>query len=191
MKYTLIGFSLVLALAVVAVPAHADHVGALTLLPGDADWTTDINSNLSLAQLAAITGFAESDLVSAYKQDVGAGSDSGPFGGSYTTTFSNSALDPEDALIEWDGPGVIGGSPVLLLVKDGNQSPAQYIFDITAIWDGTQTIHLQDFWPAQGAISHIEIFGGEGSRVPEPFSALLFGTGLLGLGLISRKRVRG
>jgi hypothetical protein len=74
-----------------------------------------------------------------------------------------------------------------LVVKDGNQDPSWYLFDISS-WDGLEDIQLLNFWPAQGAISHISIFGNGGTSVPEPASLALFGIGLFGLGLVARKK---
>jgi len=122
----------------------------------------------------------------AYKQDVGGG-ETGSFAGSYTTTFFNSASDPKDATIAY-----VAGMPVLsnathLLVKDGNQTPAWYLFNIA--WNGLETISLQNFWPNQGAISHVTIYGGGSTtRVPEPGTMVLFGAGLLAFGFLRRRK---
>jgi hypothetical protein len=135
---------------------------------------------------AAIAGALGSS-TEVYKQNVGGGEE-GSFAGSYTTTFFNSATDPKDATIEY-----VGGMPVLtnathLLVKDGNQEPAWYLFSIA--WNGLETISLQNFWPGNGAISHISIYGGGGTttRVPEPGTMVLLGAGLLAFGFSRRRK---
>jgi hypothetical protein len=62
-----------------------------------------------------------------YKAEVGnelnpATTEEGPFADNYGTTFSNSALDPENALITYDpGELFISGSPLYLYVKDGEK----------------------------------------------------------------------
>jgi hypothetical protein len=127
------------------------------------------------AALEALIG--TSDFI--YKSDVGQ-ADSGSAADWYNTAYFNTPLDPSDADITWVGPGVIGGGPIYLLVKNGNHTPAWYLFNISN-WNGTETIQLQGFWPDQGAISHVAIYGGT-TTVPDGGSmAMLLGMALMGL----------
>jgi hypothetical protein len=48
------------------------------------------------------------------------------------------------------------------------------------------SISATDFWPAGGAISHVEIVGNL-SPVPVPAAAWLFGTALIGFIGLSRR----
>ena len=134
---------------------------------------------------AAVTAFLGYSLTEVYKQNVG-GTEVGSAAGWYTTTFANSELDPKDADIVWDGGSFIS-DPSYLLVKDGKQDPGWYLFDISS-WDGQETIQLRDFWPNQGAISHVSLYGGGGGEVPEPGPLGLLGAGILGLYIARRRR---
>ena len=105
--------------------------------------------------------------------------------GDYSTSFANSPLDPAEAQITWDGPDTINCPNCYLLVKDGNQSPAWYLIDING-WDGQEDLDLVNFWPAQGAISHVSIWM---QPIPIPASLWLFGSALLGvIGISARRR---
>jgi hypothetical protein len=123
-----------------------------------------------------------------YKDNVG-GSEEGGFLSSYETTFSNTASDPEDALIEYISGPTISCPECYLLVKDGNHAPMWYLFDIGS-WDGVMDIDMQDFWPNGGAISHVSIYGGENGDVPEPGPLALLALGLIGVGLRRLKKAR-
>ena len=147
-------------------------------------WIGNDNSNLSASQIATIVG--EGSLTEVYKKNVGGGGgEDGSFASSYSTTFFNAPNDPADALIDYiSGPSITGGS-IYLYVKDGSQTPAFYIFDIST-WNGTDDLNLTGFWPQQGAISHIAILTGAG--VPDAGSTLsLFG---LALGCLSLGKIR-
>ena len=126
-----------------------------------------------------------------YKQDVGGG-ESGSFTGDYTTSFTdgagNTSTDPENALIEFDNTGnFITGSPLFVFVKDGNNSPYWYLWDITNLWDGQEDISIEGLWTGKGAISHVSIMGIPTTTVSEAGALALFGLGLFGLMVVRRK----
>ena len=123
-----------------------------------------------------------------YKQNVGGGEE-GPLAGSYSTVFLNTPGDPSGATITYTGGNIVS-APAYLFVKDGNQTPAWYLFNLTTLtWNGTDTLNLSGFWPAQGAISHVSLFGGSSTSVPEPATLSLLGMGLLGFAAAQRRRM--
>lgn len=127
------------------------------------------------------------DIDELYKQNVG-GSEVGALADSYRTEFFNTPTDPSEAIITYTGDGPIA-TDAFLLVKDGNQSPAWYLFDLNCFdWNGMVPLELEDFWPDQGAISHVSLYGGQ--SVPEPATMFLLGTGLLGLALFRKSRFK-
>jgi hypothetical protein len=190
--------ALALAMGMPAETAEA----TIMLAPDDATATCDVNSNLgSLDAINACFGTSYSDLTFGYKQNVDDPWDTGPYAGFYTTEFSNTVDDPADALITWDGPDFFDCPTCVLIIKDGDQTPAQYLFDLLA-WDGKESIQMTGFWPRQGAISHVEIWSGSrsssstsgqtstGGQVPEPGVLGLLGIGLLGQAVLLRQRRR-
>ncbi len=180
---------LVVAAALMLVGSRAE---ALSLSPGGALCTSNINSNLSGVQIEALLESAAcgpqtitDPLTLLYKAEVG-GTDSGRFASAYDTVFSNTSLDPQDATISYLGGVYMDCSVCYLVVKDGQQTPAQYFFNISA-WNGTETINLNTFWPGKGAISNVAIWG-KATPVPEPSSVFLMGAGLGLVSLKSRRR---
>jgi len=173
---------------------------ALTITPETTPrWTGTDPINPDASEIAGIVGYSGT-LFELYKQDVPnegepVPPDVGSFASSYETTFSNSATDPQDATIEYVAGPSISGSPLYLLVKDGAaHDPVWYIFDLNSVsppipsvsWNGTEILEILGFWPNQGAISHVSIYGTS-TRVPEPFTLLLLGMGLLGLAGFGRR----
>ena len=167
---------------------------ALTINPSSLPiWSGDIPNNPKADDIPGIVG-SIAPLFELYKQDV-SGPESGDFASSYETAFDNTPTDPEDAVITWvEGMPFISGSPLYLLVKDGSQTPIWYIFGLNIgaspllPWNGQETIYLNNFWPGNGAISHVSIYGP--TSVPEPSTLLLLGSGLIGLGILGRKRFK-
>lgn len=139
------------------------------------------------------TIFSTSGLSLLYKSDeagVLEGVDSGTYAGSYLTWFYNDVGDPGNALLFYTGGSDIDCPSCYLAIKDGNQTPAYYFYNLSA-WDGQETISLLNFWPDKGAISHISIWGrSTPTRVPEPSTMALLGLGLLAIGFTQRRRRR-
>lgn len=150
-----------------------------------------------------VSSIVQSTVELLYKQDLGVTGTEGSYSGSYNTTFASTPTDPEDAEITYvNGQPVISGA-AYLLVKDGaSEDPIWYLYDLSKLylnldgdpstplqlyaWNGTDTIDLDGFWVGNGAISHVSIYGTHCS-VPEPFTMLLLGLGLVGLAGVGRK----
>lgn len=184
MRFLIIRINLAALLLMLGMQAQA-----ILLTPADCNvgvncWTTDVNSQPTADSIATLVG-TSTELIELYKAEVG-GNDSGPYKTSYETTFLNSELDPMDALIEYISGPSITCPECYVSIKDGNHSPALYVFDLNS-WNGIEAISLEDFWPRQGAISNVAIWGNS-ANVPEPSTLALLGIGMVGLVLVRRRK---
>jgi hypothetical protein len=125
-----------------------------------------------------------------YKDNVG-GSEDGSLQSSNETVFSFDAgeigNDPNVATITYVGGPVADAT--YLAIKDGNQ--ASHIFDISG-WDGIETIIVKGVFTSTGgdggAISHVSIWGGVGTSVPDGGATVaLLGAAIGLLGFVRRK----
>jgi hypothetical protein len=177
-------FKLVLPLMVFcACLAFAAQAHALSITPSYDTPLTGLQTSQALINDAIATTIGGADLL--YKSTPGVGEE-GPLAGSYNTLFFNTPLDPSGATITYTGGPFVDDA--FLLVKDGNHTPAWYLFNL-ASWNGTETLELSGFWTGPGAISHVALYGTSHS-VPEPATMLLLGVGLIGLAGYSRKKFK-
>ena len=187
MSYPLVA-SAMLAVGLSAVSMQAQ---ALSITPGSTPvFTTTQTSALSAAQVQSLVGYA--GLLSLiYKRNVDNNPvEEGAAAPYYSTVFDLSPTDPSKATLTWDGGTHFIACPACyLVVKDGNQNPAQYVFNL-GNWNGQETIELTGFWPAQGAISHVAIYSSATlAPVPEAetYAMLLAGLGLVGFAVRRRR----
>jgi hypothetical protein len=110
--------------------------------------------------------------------------DEGTFAASYQTIYGTGN---ETATVTWVGPTIIG-LPAWILAKDG--SFGWFFYSLQDLgWNGTDTIEFAALWPEQGSFSHVSIYSDStGITVPEPFTLLLVGFGLVGLAGVRRFR---
>jgi hypothetical protein len=172
----------VVGLAVLVGSAQALLITAGTTTPalfGDNNSQSEIN-----ALIAPLVGSTAFD----YKGIPAGNTEDGPFASSYTTTYGIGGLDVASFQITYDGGSFISGGDIYLLVKDGNNSPNWYLYDITG-WNGQETIQGQNFFSNQGNLSHVSIYGNGGSRVPDGgMTLVLLGSSLTGLAFFARSR---
>jgi hypothetical protein len=188
-----------------ALVIDATDLTSPTWVLGSNYWTYNGTENLgNLIDINNAFGSTYTGLTSVYKADVGTTViETGSFADNYSTVFSNTATDPEDALITWDGglEPKITCPTCFVIVKDGAATPAQYLFDLGS-WDGVE-LSLINFWTGigqagSGAISHVEIYSSSSTSsttsgdtgIPEPGVLGLLGIGLLGQAFLLRQRRR-
>ena len=176
------GLLTIVALAFASLAAVESRAAALIITPTS---TVALTGNqTSQSQIAAAIASTLGSSTERYKANVGVPvSESGSASAYYETTFSNTATDPEDAYIAWVGPLAIKALGSFLLVKDGNQTPAWYLFNLSNLgWTGNQDLDIQDFWPGNGSISHVTLYGtetvtpppGSFNPIPEPGAMTLW-----------------
>jgi hypothetical protein len=187
-----------LASAALAVIGGAISAQALSITPssGTLNVTRWQGPETSQAAIDLIIGGIIAPSTELYKQDVGKVSDplpaaTGLLAANYKTTFDNEPLDPSEALIEHLG-GLSVGPNAYLLVKGGGPTKfvgdLWYLYDLTALgWNGTEDLELTEFWPNQGAISHVTLYGDIPGTPDGGTTALLLGAVMAGFAALRRK----
>ncbi len=206
MKLRAIPASLALAALIVGSSAFAADIVitgssgsgvTLDLLGGTPADCTGVGTGTDPAWIAASCP-AMSSLTEYYKATPGTPvTEVGALAGSYATTFTSPG-DWDGGTITWNGPSAINCPTCWLMVKDGNQTPGRYGYNLSTLgWDGKGTITLSAFWPANGSISHWALYGdsictvdcggGPPGGIPEPAPLALIGLAL-GAAAIARRQ---
>jgi hypothetical protein len=173
--------------------SNSDH--PLLLLTGDQTAVPAIEAAIE-NELGLATGTLETLLL--YKADEPEDPEEhGPLALSYMTQFVDPPNDPSGATISYEGGDFAIAQ--YALVKDGAANPAWYFFDVTG-WNGTDDLVFEGFWPGQGAISHISLYGttqeetnGDpppNGEIPEPASVVVWSLLAAAVGLAAMRRRR-
>jgi hypothetical protein len=147
-----------------------------------------VNANPAASALVAATfGGTGTGVVQTLSATPLAPPETGPFAGSYQTTFANSASSPQDASVSYGGGAAIAASSLFLYVRGAGSVPAFYIYDLLApafSWNGLENLTLQGFWPSDGAIAELAIVGRTSTPTPvpegSPLALLALGIAVLG-----------
>jgi len=165
-----------------AIMALSQVAYGLQITPStDSPYTGDDTSQAVIDSIVlGITGYSHP----LYKATPGSPvAEEGVLAGSYETVFDD---DNSDAVIEYVAGDIVG--PIAyLLVKDGRQQPAWYLFNLTGLgWDGMEKIEVQGFWPNQGEISHVSLYGNRTGVPDGGTTMMLVGMAMIGLGALRR-----
>lgn len=176
------------ALLAVGTPAHALLINPSVgdPLPSPVNmWT---GNETSQSEIDTVISGIIGNSVELWKDEL-SGSVAGlPLAGSYEMDWLDGTEPTGGTISHVDGNPIVPAT-AYLLVKDGAQVPAWYLFDLTALtWNGTDDLVLSGFWPEQGGISHVTLYSSN-TPVPEPATMLLLGSGLAGLAAFSRKKL--
>lgn len=189
MKLTAISKALIGAVAFLGLASAANATLVLTpSTPGVIPSNAPSNCQPGCVESA----FGVTGLQNLYRAEY-LGDESGSYENSYNTDFGNwdFLFDPSNATISHrNGRSDIDCGGCYLSVKDGNNTPRFYFFDISS-WNGSEDISLRSFWEnGPGSIQQITIWGGGTKvvKVPEPSTLALFGLGLLAAGLARRRK---
>lgn len=155
---------------------------ALSLSPVDADWTSNQTSSCNASCVNTVTGWT--GLTLQYRDSVGSAEEG--LASSYSVSYSPSLADASGFTLSFTGGTALTCPWCVLVVKDGNHSPAQYFFNLGE-WNGTESITGSGFWPEEGRVSQITLLSRSTHSVPEPSSMLLLGAGMVGFGLWRRR----
>lgn len=117
---------------------------------------------------AAFLGLTQAQLMNTELYRIGndqaeSGSLASSYTGSVTPLAAGASQFSAFTITYGSGPAI---DPTYMLIKDGNNTPIWYLFDISA-WDGTSTLSGSGFWPENGSISHVSVFGVQ-AAIPEP-----------------------
>lgn len=172
------------AVAALVCAVSPSAASALSITPTTGHWVSSDTSNLKnsdLLTLVGLTGVDDKSINLLYKQNFNGGEEGG-FGASYSTSFAPTGNDPSEATVTYGAGAFINCGICLLIVKDGNNQPAQYVFNLGPVqlgtntnarptgnptqvppalnWNGLDMLELKGFWAGvNGSISHIEIRG--------------------------------
>lgn len=145
-------------------------------------FTTVGNSSLTDEEVAAAIGVNAATLTLVYKVEAD-GAESESAADYYETVFSP-LIDPKGATIthDTDDP-VISGPSIYLVAKDGDAG--HYWWNISG-WNGLETLTISGLYPNGGSISHLRIYTGSQTSVPDGGLT----AGLLGLSLLALRALR-